>query len=27
MVSFTASGAYDGDSNTFTARGIVVVLK
>jgi hypothetical protein len=27
MVSFTASGSYDGDSNTFTARSIVVVLK
>ena len=27
MVSFTASGNYDGDSNTLTARSIVAVLK
>ena len=27
MVSFTASGSYDGDSNVVTARSIVVVLK
>ena len=27
MVSFTASGSYNGDNNTFTARSIVVVLK
>jgi hypothetical protein len=27
MVGFTASGSYNGDSNTFTARSIVVVLK
>lgn len=27
MVSFTASGAYNGDSNTLTARSIVVILK
>jgi hypothetical protein len=27
MVSFTASGSYDGDANTLTARSIVVVLK
>ena len=27
MVSMTASGSYDGDSNRFTARSIVVVLK
>ncbi len=27
MLSFTASGSYNGDSNTFTARSIVVVLK
>jgi hypothetical protein len=27
MVSFTASGSYDGDSNVLSARSIVVVLK
>ena len=27
MVGFTASGTYNGDSNTFTARSIVVILK
>ena len=27
VVSFTASGSYNGDTNTFTARSIVVVLK
>jgi hypothetical protein len=27
MVGLTATGSYDGDSNTFTARSIVVVLK
>lgn len=27
IVGFTASGSYDGDSNVFTARTIVVVLK
>jgi hypothetical protein len=27
MVGFTANGSYDGDSNVFTARGIVAVLK
>jgi len=27
MVSLTASGAYDGDTNTLTARSIVVILK
>ena len=27
MVGFTATGAYDGDSNVLTARSIVVVLK
>lgn len=27
MYSFTASGSYDGDSNVFTARSIVVILK
>ena len=27
MVSFTATGAYDGDSNRFAARSIVVILK
>jgi hypothetical protein len=27
MLGMTASGTYDGDSNTFTARSIVVILK
>ncbi len=27
MLTFTATGSYDGDSNVFTARSIVVVLK
>ena len=27
MTSFTASGSFDGDSNVFTARSIVAVLK
>lgn len=27
MLSFTASGSFNGDSNTFTARSIVVILK
>jgi hypothetical protein len=27
MVSFTASGNYDGDANVVTARSIVVLLK
>jgi hypothetical protein len=27
MVSFTANGSYDGDTNTLTARSVVVILK
>jgi hypothetical protein len=27
MVTFTATGSYNGDNNTFTARSIVVILK
>ena len=27
MLGFTATGSYDGDTNVFTARSIVVVLK
>ncbi len=27
MLGFTATGSYDGDTNTFTARSIVVILK
>ena len=27
MVGLTASGSYDGDSNTLTARSIVVILE